>query len=45
MKPKLGSLLLGLMIVVLGSAWMFAQEFVPLLEQQMDSLVGKQQRN
>jgi len=26
MKPKLGSLLLGLMIVVLGSAWMFAQD-------------------
>ena len=23
----------------------FAQEFVPLLEQQMDSLVGEQQRN
>ena len=26
MKPKLVSLLLGLMLVVLGSAWMFAQE-------------------
>lgn len=26
MKPKLGSLLLGLMLVVLGSAWMFAQD-------------------
>jgi hypothetical protein len=23
----------------------FAREFVPLLEQQMDSLVGEQQRN
>ena len=26
MKPKLGSLLLGLMLVVLGFTWMFAQE-------------------
>lgn len=26
MKPKLVSLMLGLMFVVLGSAWMFAQE-------------------